>query len=451
MKIPRFSFRLVLVSSLTLGAAISQQPANDPFDRRLVDTTAESDDDGPGEARILAAAVEFVEVDDKDLIDWQREGLGGAEMRKRAQARIEEGKARTLQSVATLFRSGQRAKVSCALDFYRPTEHERLEIDPDGPPFPIAFKVDPVGMVFEADPRLHADGVTFEMAYAIEWSRHLGEQEGARRATERVPEGDVVTPAFSRQETTSSGTFRVGESALLSVWEPLLPGAEAGAKILVFLETGLVVVDGFREKTAVGQVEAIRLGTSFVELSSEKWHRWLREAGIGKLVDGDAWQRVLDSRNEVGTTILSAPRLLVKSGTRAKVRAGETLRHAVAWDPPTTLGGPAVAIDWDERELGVEVEVDPVMSPWGRVDTNLVARVASHHGFATSYRAKEGEEWVPTVQFPRLYESSAYVQTSLEPGADILAAVLTPATEDGSPDFSKKVLFFLHEESFDGE
>ena len=55
---------------------------------------------------------------------------------------------------------------------------------------------------------------------------------------------------------------------------------------------------------------------------------------------------------------------------------------------------------------------------------------------------------MPSVSHLKIFDDHITTQVSLDEGMNLLTAVMTPPNEDGSLDYSRKRLFFVHNETF---
>jgi hypothetical protein len=433
------------------GDVISQdkEKKKDPY-------TRESGEKGGGQSAQspdsnIVLDLQFIEVSLDDVMQGERENFADAEWRKFVDGKIKAGEARIVNSIAMIAQSGRRTKLVSNLELFIPGERELLSFDPSGPDYPKAMRMRPVGMIFEVDPVLEADRRTLDLTYSLQLSRHLGETEGARVPSERLTETDVMNPSFWEQGIVAQSAFTMGEYRLLTKLE--VDRSEGAAKekmLLVFLRSDLVDVTAVVASEKMPGGAQVRLRSSVVEIDADAWHRWLTSSDLPPLFDGGAWQRVEEAmtKEENGVSVLAAPKIIGRSGNRAKVSMGDKLDYTSAFDQPLEKGGKAIPKESRPRDLGAIWELDPVMSDNGRIDVNQRIEVASAHGHSVSYRALVDEVWQPSIQFPKFYSSTYTGQSTLAPDANLLIAVGTPADAEGSPDLSKKLLFFLHNDTF---
>lgn len=420
--------------------------------------TRESGEKGGGQAAPAPAPdsnivldLQFIEVSLDDVMHGERENLADGEWRDFVDGKIKAGSARIANSIAMIARSGQRTKLVSNLELFIPSERELLPFDTSGPDYPKAMRVRPVGMIFEVDPVLGADRTSLDLNYSLQLSRHLGETEGARVPSERLTDTDVMTPSFWEQNIIAQSLFTIGEHSLLTKFEADKDEAAGKEKmLLVFLRTDLVDISAVVPPEKMPKGPELNLRSSVIRIDADAWHSWLTSSDLPALFDGGAWKRVEETRAKEGSvvSVLAAPKIRGRSGNRAKTHMGERQDFTTAFDPPSEKGARAVPKEFSYRELGVMWELDPIMGNNGRIDVNQRIGLSSALGHSVSYRALVDEVWQPSIQFPKFYSATYIGQSTLAPDANLLVAVGTPADSDGSPDLSKKLLFFLHNDTF---
>ncbi|MDF1863043.1 MAG: hypothetical protein P1U87_22695 [Verrucomicrobiales bacterium] len=434
-----------------VGDVISQEKSKkkDPYTRESGEKGGEQAAPSPDSNIVLD--LQFIEVSLDDVMQGEKENLADGEWRDFVDEKIKAGTARMANSIAMIARSGQRTKLVSNLELFIPSDRELLPFDTSGPDYPKAMRVRPVGMIFEVDVVLGADRTSLDLSYSLQLSRHLGETEGARVPSERLTETDVMTPSFWEQSIIAQSLFTIGEYRLLTKFEAdRSDGAVKEKMLLVFLRSDLVDVTAVVPPEKMPEGAQLRLRSSAVEIDANAWHGWLTSSDLPALFGGGAWARVEEAmaKGGDGVAVLAAPKIIGRSGNRAKVSMGDKRDYTSAFDQPLEKGGKAIPKETSPRDLGAIWELDPVMSNNGRIDVNQRFEVASAHGHSVSYRALVDEVWQPSIQFPKFYSATYTGRSTLAPDANLLVAVGTPAAEEGSPDLSKKLLFFLHNDTF---
>jgi general secretion pathway protein D len=123
--------------------------------------------------------------------------------------------------------------------------------------------------------------------------------------------------------------------------------------------------------------------------------------GLSGVFTNPQFQVVIRALNQKkGVDLLSAPRITTKSGQRAVIEIVREFRYPTKFDPPhvpdirggsssgtgTTISlpvvGPSTPSDFETRNTGVTLEVEPVVGPDGiTIDLNLVPQVVEFEGF----------------------------------------------------------------------
>jgi general secretion pathway protein D len=123
--------------------------------------------------------------------------------------------------------------------------------------------------------------------------------------------------------------------------------------------------------------------------------------GLSGVFTNPQFQVVIRALNQKkGVDLLSAPRITTKSGQRAVIEIVREFRYPTKFDPPhvpdirggsssgtgTSVSlpvvGPSTPSDFETRNTGVTLEVEPVVGPDGiTIDLNLVPQVVEFEGF----------------------------------------------------------------------
>lgn len=441
---------LACLSGLAFTGAFAQEQTEkkDPYTR---------ESDGKKEAGEIAhdlnivIDVQFVSMPLNEVMAGEKKSLTDTQWRKFAGEKVADGTARVVDSLAIVARSGQRTKLENALQLYSPKERELLPFDGNGPLFPKTFEVMSVGSTFEVDPVLGSDEKTLNLNFALRNTQHVGEIPGSRVPNERLQESDVMNPLFREEYVVSQLDLSIGESRLVTKFDAPSASGKTEEVVLVFIRPDLVkVATSLKPETVQATGSQISLRSSVVEVPAEIWHDWLTGSDLPDLFHGGAWSRIEKALADdvEGVSVVASPKLLPTSGQRAKIQNGETIEFATLFDPPAALGEKAAPKDFKTRALGTDWEIDPVMSTSGRIDLNQRLGYSSMHGYSINYRAEVDGKWQPSVQFPRIFNTTFTGQVVLSPQGEMLVAVGTPADESGAPDLSKKLLFFSHHDTF---
>lgn len=437
-----------MVLTLTSGLALGQQGGEkekDPFVRKTGKEQQQKADDPE---KILVIGLQLAKVPSSHVRDWDEEGITGTEWRNRVQNLIEEGKAEIIDSVASTFVSGSRGKVQSVLELHHPTVFKKISETPGDPEFPKAFDTRNVGIYFEADPVLSADGDEVDLNFAFEWSRYLGEAPDGRTPTGRIQESDLISPMFSQQKITTGITMPVGEYRVLSRIKPHSAEERENFDVIVFARIDLVVENSFGDSEMLKKVGQLRLRGTWLEVDASEWHAAIHRHSLSQWFGGKAWEVCREFEKSGKAKVLASPVFKTGSGRRAKVEVGESLEYLNSFPVP---GEEAEDSRMLNRNLGHTLEMDPVLATSGIIKGALAANSASLHGYSVSYRKLEGQEWIPQVQFPKFYESSVTTTFYLGKNANLLIAAGTQPLENGQPDTGKKWVFFLHNDTFDAQ
>ena len=157
-------------------------------------------------------------------------------------------------------------------------------------------------------------------------------------------------------------------------------------------------------------------------------------------------------------TILETSILNARSGQRAKVESIQEFIYPTEYDPPgmlvngkeektntadnfTTLPNPTA---FETRNLGVTVEVDPVLGADGRtIDLNLAPEIVylvdqEHYG---TFSSDDGEV---DILMPTIYTMKITTQVSMIDGEYFFLSAQSPFNADTlMPDQERKVMMFL--------
>ena len=439
---------------ILLGAVIASGPSGfakdsakekkDPFTREA----EKGNEPGQVEEGVANVVLDFqlIEVPKKEVFKWEREGLNWSVWHANANALIDRGDAKILVSTSKVARSGQRSEVSSQLRLAYPTESDVLDIDPKGPLFPAVFEYRKLGLILMADPVLMKGEENLNMSYMLEWSGYDGENLEGRTASDRVQDTDIISPKFRVNKVSNSVDLEIGAYRMLTQFK----GEDEENVVLVFSRFDLVTAAPLEDKKKLADVEGIQVRASWVDMPADTWHDWLRRGSLSALFGGEAWDRVSEQIEKGGEAkILASPTLLAPSGQRAKVEMTSGVVTSFRdFEPPTVLGGTSETKGAETENIGATFEVDPILGVNGIVELNFASSSSSLCGSTVSYRREENGKWVPSVSHLKIFEDRITTQVALDEGMKLLTAVMTPSIGDGSLDYSRKILFFLSNETF---
>lgn len=426
-------------------AADSAKVEKDPFTREV----GKGNEPGQVDEGVDNIVLDFqlIEVPQEAVFKWEQEGLNWGVWYDNANALIDSGEAKILVSTAKLARSGQRGQVASQLRIAYPTEFDVLEIDPKGPPFPAAFEHKNLGLILMVDPVLFQGGEGLNLNYMLEWSKYAGENFETRTVSSRIEDSDVIAPKFQVNKISNSVELAIGAYRMLTQFE----GGAEGNVVLVFARFDLVTAAPLEDKRKMADVEGVRLRSSWIEMPSELWHDWLRRGSLRTLFGGEAWNRVGAEveKGNADVKVIASPTLSCPSGQRGRSEVvAETVTGFRDFEPPRVLGGISKAKGTETEDIGMTFDVDPVLGVNGIVDLSFASSSTAVCGNTVSYRYEENGKWVPSISQLKLFEDKITTQVSLDEGMKLLSAVMTPSNDDGSLDYSRKILFFISNETF---
>ena len=108
------------------------------------------------------------------------------------------------------------------------------------------------------------------------------------------------------------------------------------------------------------------------------------------------------------------------------------------------LRTPATPTSFETRNLGSTLEVAPNIGARGRViDLNFTPQIVWHSGDTVWVETKDGLGNISRIQMPRMYKLSVNTAITCIDGQYNLVAVLSPKDQEGTTDFSRKVMVFV--------
>ncbi len=184
-----------------------------------------------------------------------RKSSNDGPLRKELKEMIAEDRAKIIDTLIVIARSGQRAKIESIYEYIYPTEYIEPGIigtgGKDGAaqkisllPTATAFETRNVGTTLEVDPVLGADDRTIDLNLAPELVYLVGQEKyGKHKAGDS--EVEVVMPLIYTIKTTTQVTVIAGEYSLIGVNSPFridtgMPDHER--KIMLFVKVDLIYV-----------------------------------------------------------------------------------------------------------------------------------------------------------------------------------------------------------------
>lgn len=187
---------------------------------------------------------------------------------------------------------------------------------------------------------------------------------------------------------------------------------------------------------------------TWVEAEANAWHQAMHVNSLSSWYGGKAWDQVEQWEEEGLAKVLASTTIGSRSGQRVKVSLAEVLNFRETFPPPGATTAERHSKS-KSREVGHILEMDPIIGESGIIYFNYHAVSTSTHGWSVSYRRKESEKWVPEVQFPKFYTSTAASNVTLGKASDLLIGVGTQPLENGQPNAKRKWLVFVHNDSYD--
>lgn len=108
----------------------------------------------------------------------------------------------------------------------------------------------------------------------------------------------------------------------------------------------------------------------------------LLDGSMSSILSPELFERVIRSLDQrKGVDLLSAPKVSVRSGLRAAVNITREFRYPVAFEVDKASTSKVVPKEFETRNLGIELDVEPVAGPDGSIELPLSARVTDFLGF----------------------------------------------------------------------
>jgi hypothetical protein len=412
-------------------AAASAAPV-DPFvkEKEKVGTEAGSD---PDTFANVGATFQYIDVTRErwqKWIDANDAPVDAGALRQEVEAWIAAGDAALAETSLVMGKPGQRSKVeSVRFQIY---PHEFTE-DPAGQPFPTTIECRNVGTTTETDVVITSDArVNFNFApERVAYAREVPPREETG-----VEDGDIRHPLFITQKVTTMTSLDPQQWALV--------GCESSVErpethhTLIFVRPAL-----HRFEEAAQKEEAPSEGMlvfTWMETSHEAFNASLMKGGdLSAWIGGGLREEVA----KAGARVVEEKVIRIRSGQRSKVESIREVRHPTNFNDPSEDGF-ATPIAFETRNVGITVEVDPVLSPAGGVlDLNLAAEFSSFWGHDVLHRILFDGEWKPNVTMAAFYAMQPTTQLALPVDVPVLVAVMSPPDEKGWTDPSRKVLLFV--------
>ncbi|MCB1204741.1 MAG: hypothetical protein KDN18_10820 [Verrucomicrobiae bacterium] len=426
---------VLLLAGTSLDAQEPAKEANAPADPfvKEKEKKAAPGGNGPTTHTNAGLVVQYIDVKRERWQHWLAENevkLDATPLRKEVETWVAAGDAKLSESSLVMGKSGQRATVeSVRFQIY---PHEQVT-DPSGQSFPDSIECRNVGTTTEVDLVLTSDG-SVEVNFAPERVTYGGETPP--REESGVRDGDIRYPLFLTQKATTQVTLDPQQWGLVGS-ETSLEMPESH-QTLIFVRP---VLHRFEESAANEEAPSQGIVSfTWVEMSHKDFNTSLMKGNDpSSWVGGGLIKEAEASKAEV----IERRVLFFRSGQRCKNETISEHRYATEF-VQSEDGSFATPVAWETRNVGVTVEIDPVVSPGGNVlDLNLAPEFSSFWGRDVLHRVLSDGEWEPNVTMPRFYTMQPITQLSLPLNVPVFVAAMSPPDDKGWTDPSRKVLLFV--------
>jgi len=115
-------------------------------------------------------------------------------------------------------------------------------------------------------------------------------------------------------------------------------------------------------------------------------------AGVGGTVlSPEQFQIVQTKLAESGADTFSEPRAVTRSGLRAVVEIVREIRYPEKYESSKRDSGKSIPIEFETRNVGVTMEVEPVVTAGGKIDLSVIPTVTRFLGFIDYSAAKAAD------------------------------------------------------------
>ncbi len=159
--------------------------------------------------------------------------------------------------------------------------------------------------------------------------------------------------------------------------------------------------------------QSVEVETKLVELSTEMAEQVFsnRPGENQTILDQNEMLGLLRSLNDQkGTDMMSAPKVTTLSGQRAVIQIVREFRYPTAFEAQSGKNAPPTPKDFETRNVGITLEVEPTVMPDGQIVCSLTPEIVEFVGFIN-------------------YGANRPARPSLE--GDAMEAVLAPVSESG--------------------
>jgi hypothetical protein len=404
----------------------------DPFLKQKEKAGTEAGSD-PATCANVGGVFQYIDVARERWQKWLEANeapVDAGALRQEVEAWIAAGDAALAETSLVMGKPGQRAKVASARFQIYPSDFAG---DEARQPFPNSIECRNVGTTTETDVVITSDA-SVDFNLAPERVTYAGEVPP--REEIGVEDEDIRFPLFTTQKVTTSTSLDPQQWALIGC-ESSLDRPETH-HTLVFVRP---VLHRFEEAAAKEEAptEGMLLFT-WMETSHESFNVSLMKGGdLSAWIGGGLREEV----GKAGARVVEEKVVRIRTGQRSKVESIQEVRYPTTFDQPSEAAFSCPAA-FETRNIGITVEVDPVLSPAGGVlDLNLAAEFSSFWGYDVLHRILVEGEWKPNVTMPAFYTMQPTTQLSLPVDVPVLVAVMSPPDEKGWTDPSRKVLLFV--------
>lgn len=440
MKNPTLIFASLFIFFSTVGSAPAQEQqkpaASEPFlkeksEKKAADRTEEKS--GPETIANVGTLVQYIDVKRERWQEWLAKNSAvpdAGALRKEAEVWIAGGDAELAETSLIMGKSGQRAKIESHREVFLPTKFLSVE---SGLPFPSTFDLRNIGMVLEVDPVVPDIGQV-DLNYAPERSAYL--RENPPVVLPGVEAGDIRWPLFSTQRVAGNASLKAEQWTLIGS-EASLEGNDSN-QTLIFTRPILHHFEAPAEAPA-GNPEGV-LTFEWIEVSHVDLNRRLIESDdLSALIGGGLRQTALEG----GGKIIDTRVIRFMSGQRVKNESVEEVIYPAKFIAGNE-GMHSSPESHETRNVGVTVEVDPVVSAGGSLlDLNMSPERIAHFGESIHHRTLIDSKWGTDVTMPIFYTMRVTTQITAPIGIPVLVAMMSPPDENGWIDSSRKVMLFV--------
>lgn len=227
----------------------------------------------------------------------------------------------------------------------------------------------------------------------------------------------------------------------------------------LILGSGLVAQDA-APAAADTRERQIRIQVEWIEVDSETATELLKrpESKSGAQyapLSADATplrSKLQELVDDGDASLLESTMVVARSGQRAKVESIHELSYPTAFAPAqmshptegkTVVVGPQPD-KFETRNIGVTLEVDPVISADGRtIDLNLAPEIVYLTGFET-WATHEGQDTEMEIRTPRIFTVKTTTQLAIRDGECVLMSINTPRDANtGMTDSARRIFTFV--------